>query len=372
MEKQIMYEKILSDLKKKISAGEYGPGDRIPSEKEIGEAYQVSRITAKKAMEILAEESYIVRQPGRGSFVNKNIEDVIAAPSQQIPSRMQKPKRRKRIGVIFDTFGNDFGTELLRSIEQECTRRRFDMLFRCTYGNMDDEVMAVQDGLDAGVDGFIVMCAQGEVYNSAILQLSLNRFPIVTVDRQIKGVPIPCIKSNNFAAARELTDKLIEHGNKKICFLTHASIETSTISERYGGFSESIVKNGTVTGVFAKIESYNPAPMDIEKEYGRIDLSEYKKIAEDFGDCTAFLTAEYKIAVLLRRALEETDIKKEIATFDSIETVYRTGREFTLIKQNESLMGKKALEVLTDLMDGKKTEMITDVPYILRERKAEP
>ena len=369
MEKQIMYEKIFEDIKEKISAGEYASGERIPSEKELGEMYSVSRITAKKAMELLAEESFIVRQPGRGSFVNKNIADIIDAPSQVIASRSSKEKIRKRVGVIFDTFGNDFGTELLRSIEQECTKYNFDMLFRCTYGNMVDEVTAIENGIDAEVDGFIIMCAQREVYNSAILKLSLNHFPIVTVDRQIKGVPIPCIKTNNVSAARDLTDKLIEHGNKKICFLTHAFVETSSIGDRYTGFSESIVKNDGVTGVIAKLESYNPAPLDIEKEYSRIDFSEYKKILEEFSDCTAFLTAEYKIAILLKRALEEMRLTKEIATFDSIDTVYRTGREFTLVKQNESMMGRKAVEVLADLMTGKKTEMITDVPYMMRERK---
>lgn len=369
MEKQIMYEKIFKDFKDKISAHEYKAGDKLPSEKEIGEIYGVSRITAKKAMEMLSEKSYIVRQPGRGSFVNERIDDVLEAPNQKIAARTGGIKRRKRIGVIFDTFGNDFGTDLLRSIEQECTRKHFDMLFKCTYGSVDDEIMAVQEALDADVDGLVVMCAQGEIYNSAILQLSLNRFPIVTVDRQIKGIPIPCVKTDNYEAARVLTNELIKHGNKKICFLTHASIETSTIGERYGGFSASIVENSDVTGVFAKVESYNPAPLDTEQEYERYDLAEYKKIIREFEDCSAFLTAEYKIAILLKRALEELKLKREIATFDSIETVYRSGREFTLIKQDEYEMGRKAVEVLSGIMEGKKPEKSIYIPFTLRERK---
>ena len=69
MGKTIMYERIYGDLLAKIQSGDYQPGDRLPSEKELAELYGVSRITAKKAMDMLAKENQINREPGRGSFV---------------------------------------------------------------------------------------------------------------------------------------------------------------------------------------------------------------------------------------------------------------------------------------------------------------
>ena len=69
MGKTIMYERIYADLLAKIQNGDYQPGDRLPSEKESAELYGVSRITAKKAMDMLAKEKKISREPGRGSFV---------------------------------------------------------------------------------------------------------------------------------------------------------------------------------------------------------------------------------------------------------------------------------------------------------------
>lgn len=51
-----MYERIYADLLAKIQNGDYQPGDRLPSEKESAELYGVSRITAKKAMDMLAKE----------------------------------------------------------------------------------------------------------------------------------------------------------------------------------------------------------------------------------------------------------------------------------------------------------------------------
>ena len=59
MGKTIMYERIYADLLAKIQNGDYQPGDRLPSEKESAELYGVSRITAKKAMDMLAKEKKI-------------------------------------------------------------------------------------------------------------------------------------------------------------------------------------------------------------------------------------------------------------------------------------------------------------------------
>ncbi|GJM83062.1 hypothetical protein HMSSN139_55580 [Paenibacillus sp. HMSSN-139] len=59
-----MYEKIFDDVKRQILDQSYKPGDRIPSEKELAEEYQVSRITSKRALEMLAAEHIIVRNRG--------------------------------------------------------------------------------------------------------------------------------------------------------------------------------------------------------------------------------------------------------------------------------------------------------------------
>lgn len=64
-----MYEMIFRTLRERITQHEYKAGDRVPSEKELCSEFGVSRITAKKALKLLADEQLIIRQPGRGSFV---------------------------------------------------------------------------------------------------------------------------------------------------------------------------------------------------------------------------------------------------------------------------------------------------------------
>lgn len=64
-----LYEQLKDAIKEEIKAKVYGPGDRVPSEAELEEKYQVSRITVRRAVKELCEEDILVRKPGKGTFV---------------------------------------------------------------------------------------------------------------------------------------------------------------------------------------------------------------------------------------------------------------------------------------------------------------
>jgi GntR family transcriptional regulator len=67
--KSPLYQQIYELLRGKIVAGEWHPGDTLPSEAELTEQYQVSRATVRQALEELVSDGLIYRQQGRGTFV---------------------------------------------------------------------------------------------------------------------------------------------------------------------------------------------------------------------------------------------------------------------------------------------------------------
>ncbi|HCS75068.1 MAG TPA: hypothetical protein DIW17_14490, partial [Clostridiales bacterium] len=64
------YDIIKNDIKNAIISKKLVLGDKVPSESEICKQYNVSRITAKRALNELTNDGYIKRKNGSGSYVN--------------------------------------------------------------------------------------------------------------------------------------------------------------------------------------------------------------------------------------------------------------------------------------------------------------
>ena len=64
-----LFHRIAVELRDKVVSGQLPPGARLPSEAEICEAWGVSRITAKRALDELAAEGLVTRARGRGTVV---------------------------------------------------------------------------------------------------------------------------------------------------------------------------------------------------------------------------------------------------------------------------------------------------------------
>jgi DNA-binding transcriptional regulator YhcF (GntR family) len=86
------YEEIAERLRNGIETGDYPVGEAIPSQLKLGEAFGVSQITVRKAMDVLEHDGYIRKGNGRG-----NGSVVISNDRNRV---------RKRIGYHFGIIGN--------------------------------------------------------------------------------------------------------------------------------------------------------------------------------------------------------------------------------------------------------------------------
>ena len=66
-----MYRQIADALREKISAGELKPGDALPTESSLQEAFNVSRVTVRQALKLLTEEHIVESIQGSGTYVKE-------------------------------------------------------------------------------------------------------------------------------------------------------------------------------------------------------------------------------------------------------------------------------------------------------------
>ncbi|MDO8440130.1 MAG: GntR family transcriptional regulator [Polaromonas sp.] len=69
-----LYQQIKALILQSLQAGEWKPGEVIPSEMELAARFHVSQGTVRKAIDELAAENLVMRRQGRGTFVSTHAE----------------------------------------------------------------------------------------------------------------------------------------------------------------------------------------------------------------------------------------------------------------------------------------------------------
>lgn len=93
-----LYHQVYLFLKEKIHLGYIPFGEKMPTEHQISDAFSVSRITAKRAMDELAAEGYITRHRGKGSHVTyKHRAEQLKAPLSGLLENLQTMGRQTTV-----------------------------------------------------------------------------------------------------------------------------------------------------------------------------------------------------------------------------------------------------------------------------------
>ena len=70
-----LYLQLKEMIIQRILDKEYLPGEKLPSERDMAETYQINRMTVKNAINSLVEDGYLYKIKNKGTFVVKKDED---------------------------------------------------------------------------------------------------------------------------------------------------------------------------------------------------------------------------------------------------------------------------------------------------------
>ena len=115
-----LYKQIYNCLLDQINQGQIKMGEKIPSEKDLANQFNVSRITSKKALDLLAQENIIERIQGKGSFVSKSndVHDGLTHHNSDSVIEREEKEKILRIGMVISDFSDNNGTELVKAVER--------------------------------------------------------------------------------------------------------------------------------------------------------------------------------------------------------------------------------------------------------------
>ena len=368
-----LYKKVYSDLKGKIISRQFPPNAKLPKEKELCETYQVSMITVKKALELLAEEKRIVRVPGKGTFVAEEPtgQGKTEECSEEDKNRQQAKGRTGLIGVILEYAMPSFGIDLMFELDRAAREAGYRICVRFSYSDRERESQEIEFLMSLGVEGLIILPCHGSYYNTALLKLVIDKFPVVVLDKKLEGIQVSSIRTDNRDAIYRLIDYLGDQGKRRIGIITVDERGTISLKERRRAFRERVnqlrfpvleecILPDTAYRILKRepIEEYVVLIMEYLRRWGKqLD----GVICTEYGNLLAFAEAAF------RMRQEEAISGITACTIDQVYLI--PGRmKYAHIKQNEAAMAEKTIEILKQQIES--GEVIAEdikIPGIFRK-----
>lgn len=71
MKKQAVFQDIAEKIAQRVNDGTYVTSQKLPSDYDLAEEFQCSRLTVRKAIDLLISQNILVKERGKGTYVMK-------------------------------------------------------------------------------------------------------------------------------------------------------------------------------------------------------------------------------------------------------------------------------------------------------------
>lgn len=199
---QPLYQQLMEDVRSQIENSLLLPGDKLPTEREFMQKYNVSRITVSKALNELKAEGLITRFPNKGSFVARSASPLAAAaqvpleaPSVLLPASAsaQLPAVPEgstsdtaftEIACILPSISDQFSLSMVNGILSAFPMDSYIChLFQSFNPSLENRLL--QKCIDTGISGIVLFPQDQPFFSEQLLYLLLQKYPLVLIDRNL-------------------------------------------------------------------------------------------------------------------------------------------------------------------------------------------
>ena len=228
-------------VRRRIQAGDFQPGDRIPSDSELVREFGVSRPTVAKALQELARRGLVKRKTGSGTYVL----DLPSAEGQQF-------------GLLLPGLGE---TEIFEPLCAAMARIAQEAGHSLLWGANSPHAVGGDRGQQAidlcdryirdQVGGVffapVEHAADKDSVNARIIaSFSHAKIPVVLLDRDYvpypERSPYDLVGIDNRRVGYSITHHLFRRGCEKVMFFARPG-SAATLAARVAGFMEAVVKD---------------------------------------------------------------------------------------------------------------------------------
>lgn len=321
-------------LRAAILAGQYTPGQRLPSEHELMEVHDCSRQTVRQALSILDAEGLTERVRGSGTYVR----------SGRVQQSWPHP-----VAVVSTYIGEYILPSILSGIEEALSANGYTALLFATHNRVDEERRILSDLLHKPIDGLLVEGTKSALPNPNIdlyRQLRKNGVPVLFLNGFYQELSdFPHLVTDDRQGGYDATEFLIQKGHTRIAGIFKNDDRQG--HERYLGYASALIDHQLALTDDHVLWFTTSTRADMVERYG---LS----VVEG---CSAVVCYNDEVAVpllnLLLRAGYKVPEDVAIISFDNSTMADLAAVRITSLTHPKQRMGVEAVRRLIHLIEGK-------------------
>lgn len=329
------YENVYNEILKKIQKGEYSINTLLPTEQELCDEYNSSRVTIRKALFELEKDGYIRKQQGKGSVV---VRDLV---------------KKKTVLLILPNIFKYIFVDLIRGIESTLREHDISLLIANSFNDQSIERNIIRNHIDM-VDAIIFEPAQvnNATYKNSKTYSKLLSKPTVCINATIPDFDIPSLTLLDQESMELVTKYVISKNVNRVLILSK---------------TDDLQGHSRLTGIKNTFKSTNINTKIIE-----FNTENEQKKLEDFAflylhfkpNCIMFYNDEYAYEFMNQYNINPMVDNILVTGFDN--TKYSNGYPYTFVSPNhpKEQMGIDAANMIIDLLDNKKVSSHTYLPDI--------
>lgn len=293
----------------------------------------------------IALVSYVLNNKKEGR-INKAVAEKIRATALKMNyrtnqiARSLKTSKTNTIGLILADISNPFSAALARYIEDAADKYNYTVIFGSSDENPEKYKKILDALINRQADGLIL--SPPEHAEPQIIDLQQQQIPFVLIDRYFPDIQTNYVILDNYKAAFEATQHLVDCGNKKIGMINYAS-SLFHLAERTRGYLAALTKN-KIAFKSDYLQQVNAGSIKEETENATQNLLQRKAPAD------ALLFGSNVIAMHAVKYINQKKFKvpEDVALvcFDEADAFDLFYAPLTCIKQPIKEMGQLAVEML--------------------------
>lgn len=221
------YKEIYNDIINNIQAQKLLPGDKLPTEEQLMETYNVSRTTIRKALKLLENANLIYRIKKAGTFLN---------------GKTNRNSASKIIPFIFPK--NDDTIKVINVMQTFALLNNCFVPMHDSKNNPEEERKILLSFLNTNINALLIYSCSKQKNIDLLSEFIIKKIPVIFIDRSYFGLDSPLVSSDNKRGMYALVSRLISMGHKRIAYFAISDIMFTSESNRFTGYCSALIDKG--------------------------------------------------------------------------------------------------------------------------------